>query len=222
MSWFSAKLRGGLPPNAAPLARSDELIVERADDELLVYDERTDYVHCLGVPAAKVWQACDGETTTKRLGDALELDDDTVSRALEELRECRLLDDARPAGVTRREAGARFAKLGATAAMAPLIYSIAAPIPEAAATVSQQARCITGNQGTALQQCQRLGFSGECCFGGPPGGGCPTANRFYCVDACNGAGTGGCPIDQLPSQGQCSSSSSIGGCVSTGAGHAHE
>jgi hypothetical protein len=122
---------------AKPLARSDQLVVEELGDELLVYDVAANRAHSLGAPAAAVWRACDGETPASELPGRVDLDPDTVSRALEELRECSLLGGDPPlvsGGMTRREMTVKAAQVGATAAAVPLIWSVAGPIPEAAAT----------------------------------------------------------------------------------------
>src|SRR5215218_9388362 len=118
-----------------PLARTDELVVEEVGEELLVYDQTNECAHSLGVAAARVWRACDGETSAQELSVKLEMDGDTVTRALEELDECNLLDNGQQlTGMTRREATLKTAKVGAAAATAPLIYSILAPVPALAAT----------------------------------------------------------------------------------------
>lgn len=119
-----------------PLARSEELVVEELEGEVLIYDLARDRAHCLGVPAAKVWRACDGKTPVRALQAALDLDADTVDRALDQLAASDLLDvgPALGTGTTRRELGVRVVKVGAAATAVPLIWSIAGPIPEAAAT----------------------------------------------------------------------------------------
>lgn len=113
-----------------PSARTAEILAEEFGDELLVYDQRSNRVHCLSAAACRVWRACDGSTTAEQLGPALGLDTELVARALEELEACELLEG----GVTRREATARLARIGAAAAAGPLIYSIAAPPPALAVT----------------------------------------------------------------------------------------
>jgi len=43
-------------PAQLPLARKDQLIVKEVDDEVLVYDLKTDQAHCLNKTAALVWK----------------------------------------------------------------------------------------------------------------------------------------------------------------------
>jgi hypothetical protein len=187
MGWSSRKQR---PVRMrAPLARTADLLVEEFGDELLIYDQRSDRAHCLSPAAARVWRACDATTTVEELCAALELDRGTLARALEELEACELLDSVPAAGVTRREATARLAKLGAAAATAPLIYSIAAPAPAMAATQAfcTSLGCPTGasiaahrtfcsNQGCLL--CQ-----GRSCSGGSNSGSACVASCTNCTAA---------------------------------------
>lgn len=80
-----------------PTARTADLLVEQLGDESLVYDQRTNRVHCLSSAAARVWRACDGTASAQQLGRALNLESVLVERALGELDACELLDDDRRA-----------------------------------------------------------------------------------------------------------------------------
>ncbi len=111
----------------APLARAEELVVEEIGDERLVYDLRVNRAHSLSGTATQVWQRCDGKTTIATIAAQLELDADTVARALDELESCDLLDTGGGLGTTRRELGVRIAKVGGAVAAAPLILSLTAP-----------------------------------------------------------------------------------------------
>jgi hypothetical protein len=150
-----------------PLARTDELVVEEVADEVLVYDQRNDQAHCLSSDAGTVWRACDGKTSVSGLSAKLGMDEATVSRAMDELEQCGLLDSGpKSAGITRREATARMAKVGAAAASAPLIYSIMAPTPALAAS---QAFCLSfGCINTGCGACHNCGCA--CCGPGNSGG----------------------------------------------------
>ena len=168
MGWQSRLNRGkgeeAFAGGRRPLARSSELVVEQAQDELLVYDEANGEAHCLSPAAARVWRACDGYTMIDALANKLELDDATVTRALEELETCNLLDAGPTVGTgsTRRELTMRMAKVGGVVAAAPLIYSIVAPTPALAASEKFcLALCPTG-----CGSCQTAG----CCCCDPGGG----------------------------------------------------
>ncbi len=113
--------------SATPLARAEELVVEEIGDERLVYDLRVNRAHSLSTTAAQVWQRCDGKTHVASVAADLGIDAATVTRALDELDSCDLLDTGPALGATRRELGIKIAKVGGTIAAAPLILSLTAP-----------------------------------------------------------------------------------------------
>jgi hypothetical protein len=197
-----------------PLRRSEDLIVEGVADELLIYDRLSKRAHCLSTTAARVWQACDGSSNLAAMSAQLDLPLELVREAVDELEASQLLDvgfeliDVRSGngngngngnGVTRREMAVRSAKIGAAAATAPLILSIAAPNPAAAATVIF-AECgkLTGDScGNATNQCGSFLDCCCCCgFGSNPGschtctpqGQCPKTGNCVVSDF-NGVGT---------------------------------
>lgn len=161
---------------AAPLARTDDLVVEDlagdggADDEVLIYDKRNDQAHCLTREAAMVWRVCDGHTQPEELAKALGFELALVERALQELAECELFETGPSVGLTRREATLRMAKVGGVVAAAPLVYSILAPTP-------------------ALAASQNFCLNVLSCTGGSFGGktGCDACFKAGCV--CCGAGS---------------------------------
>ena len=119
-----------------PKARKDQLIVQQANDETLVYDLRSDKAHCLNLTAAAVWKSCDGKTTVadmvRQLGGELggPVDEEVIWLALTQLEKFNLLDEklTKPVtvvGMSRRELAKR---LGTAAVIAlPLVISIVAP-----------------------------------------------------------------------------------------------
>lgn len=160
-SLFSTRTSGAMSAIRKPRARSEGLVVETLDDELLIYDRTNDRAHCLSGPAARVWQSCDGRSSVDALPATLELDAATVDRALQELRSCGLLEgDIEAGGLTRRDLTVRVAKMGAVAAAAPLIVSIAAPSPAEAATPTPE-QCRAG----FTSGCGSCRLSGCCCCG---------------------------------------------------------
>jgi hypothetical protein len=167
--------------DVTPLARSTDLIIEELDSEVLVYDTRTKIGHSLGSEAAKVWQACDGETPADELAAKLGLEADTVARALDELGSRDLLEEPPtlfpvPEGSTRREASVRLAKVGAAAVAAPLIYSVAVP-PASLALGSQCLQFSNQSCGTVGQAGEGCKSENGCCCCQPNGcAGSPAAN----------------------------------------------
>jgi len=123
-----------------PKARSQGLIVQEHDTELLVYDETAARAHCLNSTAALVWRYCDGNTTVAAMAARLgadagaSVDDDIVLFALSELGDRDLLE--RRVRVHGRGALSRrqvLAGLGATAGiLLPMITSLVAPTSAAA------------------------------------------------------------------------------------------
>jgi Coenzyme PQQ synthesis protein D (PqqD) len=136
-----------------PLKRTERLIVDELQDEVLVYDLDRHQAHCLNSTAALVWKHCDGQTNppdiARRLEDKLRVPckEDHVWLALRQLEETHLLEQpiALPpqlAGMSRRQ---MVRTLGVAAAVAvPLVTSIVAPPP------AQAASCIPTGQPCSL------------------------------------------------------------------------
>jgi len=212
-----------------PRARTDDLVVEELDDELLVYDGKTKRAHCLGVTAARVWRACDGETDVEALSVSLELSPDAVSQAIEELERTELLENqglqvlngssangnSNGNGITRRDLTRRSAQVGSAVIAAPLILSITAPTAAAAATPTP-AVCFL----YTTDNCGGSGGCGTitgCCCCCQAGGGPvpPSCKVCSAINFCNN-GMLTCPKGDT---GKCSNSSGgtpagIGGCCS--------
>jgi hypothetical protein len=109
--------------------RDGDLVVETAGDELVIYDLRTDAVHCLDAEASAVWRALDTEQETAAIAAASGLDDDVATAALVSLADRELVEFE---GDTRRTA-MRKVLVGAALAV-PVIASIEAPAAYAAGT----------------------------------------------------------------------------------------
>jgi hypothetical protein len=136
-----------------PRARTDDVVVEEVDGELLIYDRVSKRAHCLSGVAARVWRACDGERDMDALSTELELDPALVKDALTELELNLLLDtpelevmkashpdghcgdcSGSGHGITRRQLGKKSAMVGGAVAAAPLILSVTAPTAMAGIT----------------------------------------------------------------------------------------
>ena len=175
-------MRGVLNSKLKPLARSEGLVVEEVGDELLVADPLSNRAHSLNAFAARVWQACDGETTAEELVTKLDSDRDSVAHALAELSDCELLERTGPpivgnGGMTRRDLGVRAAKVGAAAA----IISVALPVAEAAATPTP-AKCLLYTD----SDCDNCTNICGCCCCGQAGGGAtePSCKTCYTISGC--------------------------------------
>lgn len=150
--------------DSRPRGRVAGLVTRELESgETIVYDRDRDRVHCLNPSATLVWRNCDGTRTTDDLARLLHdeggLPEDVslVKLALADLREADLLEagagtDALTPPVTRREALGRVGYGAAIAALAPVVVSLLAPEPAAAASClpagvrcTADAECCSGN-----------------------------------------------------------------------------
>lgn len=132
--------------DAKPKARTEDVLARELESgETVVYDRKTDAVHCLNRSAALVWKHSDGSRSVRELASLLHgelgLPDEAgvVHVALAELGKANLVDAdvaglTSAAGVTRRQALGRVGYGVAIAALLPAVASIVAPRPAAAAS----------------------------------------------------------------------------------------
>jgi hypothetical protein len=157
-----------------PKARTAKLVVQKFNDELLVYDRQRHEAHCLNQTAALIWKQCDGRTSVAEISRRLKedsgaetnIDEQIVWYGLEQLERDNLLEPGLDAslrvlptvsGLNRRQ---MMRALGLTAAIAlPLVTSMVAPTAAQAATCTPangvctaSAQCCSGicNQGSCL------------------------------------------------------------------------
>jgi hypothetical protein len=147
-----------------PAVRPDGVSVEDLGDEILVYDRESDTAHCLTATAATIWRACAERLTLPELLANEPIDEPTVQRALDELREQELLAPGplhvhrSGEGISRRQAVGRLAALAA----GPLVISVAAPTAWAAGSATARAACVSGSCTTAgTVPCKNCGQSGR-------------------------------------------------------------
>lgn len=151
-----------------PIARSEDLIVERLDDEVLVYDLLTEKYHALNETSAALWELCDGSRTVEDLATFVGADDPSTGQrvvwlALKQLSERRLLLEPAdiPEGTSRRELLRRVAIAGAVVLSVPLVRSINAPAAAQSATClpfhafcTSSAQCCSGYCHPSARKCQ--------------------------------------------------------------------
>ena len=180
-----------------PEARDDGVVVEELGDEILIYDLNTDEAHCLNPTAAVVWKHCDGNRSVASLAGLFSDDgevagaEELVWDAVEQLNGLGLFSEPvlRPPQSrdwSRREVLVRIGGVGAAAAAVPVVTSIVAPIPEAAASHACSPACsgvnvCCGHDTPSTNQCKRpdgalCGNGGECCSGR-----CPNATPRICL-----------------------------------------
>src|SRR5689334_9384226 len=123
-----------------PVARTEGLLTEDLEDELLVYDSRTDVAFSLNPSAALVWRNCDGKRSPRDLVRVLEkdlggvADEDMVLVALDSLVEHGLIEsgyECRDPSATRINRRRFIGRVGVAAAAVPVVASMAVPAPAA-------------------------------------------------------------------------------------------
>jgi hypothetical protein len=171
-----------------PLARSEGLITEELDGELLVYDSDSNMAHALDADAVSVWRACDGQTDSGALAVRCTTSEEDVRSILARLGELGLLEDAQAEedGDTRRSA---LRKIGIAGVGVATISSILVPTVAAAGSClapgvcTQSAASCCNGQTVPFFGC---GPSGNVCCA--PAGTCAPIMQFrggtFC---CNGA-----------------------------------
>ena len=135
-----------------PVARTEKLLIQEVDNELIVYDEEQDTAHCLNPMAVRVWHYCDGQNTVEDIAKLLEkeldipADSDADMRGLvwltlEELERFHLIKEylKQPTGVSnisRRKVIKTASLVGgfAIGSLFPVVKSIVAPVPMMAAS----------------------------------------------------------------------------------------
>lgn len=182
-----------------PLARSKNLVVQQAENEVLVYDLNTNKAICLNETSALVWQNCDGKKSFLEIQKAVEkkfgelVTEDFIKFAVDQLKKENLIENKDEIetgfnGLSRREV---IKRVGFTSLVAlPIISAILAP--QAALAASNLAN---GQACTLSTQC-----ASGCCredrgvFGNPGNatnnGSCGNPNPFNGDPRCQGDGLG--------------------------------
>jgi hypothetical protein len=152
-----------------PRARSERLVVQDLEDEVLVYDLDRHRAHSLNPTAALVWRQCDGRTSVAEVATLLERelglppDEDVVWLALRRLQAAHLLRDQlaweERANPSRRTLVRRLGLAGGLALMLPVVESIVAPTPAYAVTPVQN--CTASTQCVICRRNQNE--IGKCC-----------------------------------------------------------
>lgn len=119
-------------------AATPTLIASPMGAELLIYNPTTFEAHHLNETAAKVWKLCNGETTLAQASSELEGGEAVLHSALEMFQSKKLLSS--PTAIVRRDFMTAAVKIGI---LMPLVYSVLAPAPAAAASGSCATACVT-------------------------------------------------------------------------------
>lgn len=138
-----------------PQSRKNDLVVQEAGNELLVYDLVTNKAYCLNETLALVYRHCDGETTFDELKTNYRFTDDLIYLALDTLQKEQLIEEYRRqfTNVSRRQV---IRKIGLTSILAlPVMTSLMAP----RAVHAQSVACV--NPGGFPAGDLTLGFGNE-------------------------------------------------------------
>jgi hypothetical protein len=196
-----------------PLARTDSIVVQEINDEILVCDTTNNRVFCLNRTAGEVWKACDGKTNAQQLAKDLSrrfdknVSEEMVSFSLIELSKENLLQAKVDSsmlfnGVSRREI---IKRVGLTSMIAlPLISSIAIPTAAQAAsgTLAFGSACASNGQCTS-----NFCTDGVCCNTACLGicQACTAAKKASGSDGtCNSISVGNDPDNECPGATNCS------------------
>jgi len=186
--------------DATPLARQNDIVVQKTNDETLIYDLKTNKAFCLNETSALVWELCDGKRTASKISDEMSVrfktlvSDEFVWLALGQLNDEGLLGG-------KAESGQRFdfsrrdviKSVGYASIVAlPMISVILAPKAVNAQSVAcgaTSAACATG-----AQCCDNNCVTSTCCVPGVFSAGVPGFTVQCVADqpTCDGTATGRC------------------------------
>ena len=129
--------------------RSQTAHCEILDDEVCIYEWTSKRVHALNATAARVWHLCDGTLNVAEIAERLRGDigiqaDEIVALAVAQLSERGLLESQVPAGTLALSRRRLIKQLGLSAALLPVVSSIAAPSALEAASGNSQTFNFTG------------------------------------------------------------------------------
>lgn len=171
-----------------PPARIENIVVQDAGDEVLIYDLITNKAFCLNETSAIIYQACDGKTSSDELKAKYHFSDDLIFFALDELKKEKLIEDNYVSpfkGIKRREV---IKKIGLASMIAlPVIVSLMAPTAVMAAAScggASPAGTILGCTATEqsclamFQMCASCSTSAVIMIGA---GACDAQNPFLCT-----------------------------------------
>lgn len=161
-----------------PKARTENIVVQSAGDEVLIYDLMTNKAFCLNETATRVFSACDGRTSFSDLKRRYEhFTDDVINAALNELSRENLLTTEFDTRTSRR---GLLHKAALAAIALPIVTAVAVPASAQALSCGQlNAGCSGGGCCPSLVCGGRVGGgSTSCCW--PNGAPCTTSDFTNC------------------------------------------
>jgi hypothetical protein len=202
-----------------PKTRNENIVVQAIENEILIYDLKTNKAYCLNETSALIYQLCDGKNSVADISLKLSqklnqpITEDVIWLALDSFKKDNLLEEGEQFainfnGLTRRQV---VKKVGLSSLLVlPVIASVVAPAAAATASLAplfasctNPGQCQSGNCGTATSRCcvtgTTLGLIGaNFCCADPP-----SCNQV----CCSGSGTlidpGACPTIGFPLRVSC-------------------
>lgn len=158
--------------NRLPIARTENIVVQKAGSDLLIYDLVSHKAYSLNETSRIVFEACDGRTSFDTLIQNHAFTDDLIYLTLDMLRDEKLIQSRPDYHFDRLSRRAVIRRIGLSSLVAlPMIASIIAP--RAAAALSGAPTCVPFNNpcvvgGTACcpRACPSGGTLPAACVGG--------------------------------------------------------
>lgn len=193
--------------NKLPIARTENLLVQNLDKEILIYDLLTNKAYCLNETSAIIYQACGSKTSFDALKRKYKFTDEIIFLALDELKENNLIAGNQYlvspfTGMNRREI---IRKVGLASMVAlPVISSLIAPVAANAASGGSRGNnqsCTSDSQCASGVCTANSNFSLVCCvrtadsnFPLAPGGSFQRSSQSACASdaarfCCSGSAT---------------------------------
>ena len=172
--------------DSKPESRTNDIVVQELEGEVLVYDLIKNKAFCLNKTSAIIWQNCNGQRTIEEIaeytGKELEslISKETIQLALEQFRTDDLLKSNNRIenyldGLSRREI---IKRVGLSSLVAlPLVSSLVAPKVTTAQSMCAMAPLANGCPCMTQGSC-----ASGCC--GPTSNGCITPGSLNIGDAC--------------------------------------
>ena len=109
-----------------PKSRTENIVVQNLQGEILLYDLKINKAFCLNETAALVYEHCDGKTSFDelRLKSGKNVSDEVIWLAIEELSKLNLLAEKAESGLSRRSL---LQKAAVSAIALPLVTMLVAP-----------------------------------------------------------------------------------------------
>jgi len=188
-----------------PKAKESDIVIQKLENEVLVYNLKTNKAFCLNQTSAAVWQRCNGENSVSEIASRMRrefdssVDEDLVLLSLEQLGKDGLLEGTGSRSFAMNAVSRRdlIRKVGAASLVAlPLVSSLIAP-----KSISAQSGCpiADNNMNAAADGCACIGANdcvSGCCgtvsgpricapVGADPAGSACRAN-CECANSCSG------------------------------------